>query len=50
MICTDLWKPYPAMQVVKEKVGQTLQALERFPAVMNLNKGLDEVRPKKSRS
>lgn len=41
-VCTDLWKPY--LQVVKEKAGQALLVLDRFHAVMNLNKALDEVR------
>ena len=46
-ICSDLWKPY--LKVVKKKAGQALHVLDRFHAVVNLNKAVDQVRAEETR-
>ena len=41
-ICSDLWPPY--LKVIKKKARQAVHVLDRFHVVMNLNKGVDQVR------
>ena len=41
-VCSDMWKPY--LKVIKKKVPQALNILDRFHIVKNLNNALNEIR------
>lgn len=47
-VASDMWKPY--LTVIKEKVCHALHVLDRFHIVAKLNKAIDEVRAKETRS
>lgn len=41
-VCSDMWRPY--LKVIKKKLPQALNILDRFHIVKMLNKSVDEVR------
>jgi transposase len=46
-ICSDLWKPY--LNVIRERAKEALHIADRFHVMVNINKGLDEVRKEEGR-
>lgn len=46
-VCTDMWKNY--LTVIKERIPNALNILDRFHIVQNLNKALDMVRASETR-
>lgn len=46
-VCSDMWKPY--LKVVKERVPNALQILDRFHIMQHFSKALDEVRAEEAR-
>jgi transposase len=47
-VASDMWKQY--ITVIKEKISHALHVLDRFHIVAKLNKAIDEIRAKESRS
>jgi len=45
-VCTDMWKPY--LKVIRTKMPQALNILDRFHIVKKLNEAVDEVRRKEA--
>ena len=41
-VCSDMWKPY--LNVIAEKLGQAVHVLDRFHAMQQFGKALDEIR------
>lgn len=46
-VCSDMWKPY--LNVVREKLGQAVQVLDRFHVMQHFGKALDEIRAEESK-
>ena len=46
-VCSDMWKPY--LQVIEERIGHSLNILDRFHIVARLNKALNDVRASEHR-
>ena len=47
-VCTDMWRPY--LWVIKERIPQALNILDRFHIVQKLNKAVDKVRIEEAKS
>lgn len=48
VICSDMWKPY--LKVIKKKLPNALNVLDRFHIVKKLNEAVDQVRREEVRS
>ena len=46
-VCSDMWKPY--LNVIAEKLGQAVHILDRFHAMQQFGKALDEIRAEESK-
>jgi transposase len=46
-VCSDMWKPY--LKVIRERVPQAKNILDRFHLMMNLNEAKDEIRRDEAR-
>ena len=46
-VCSDMWKPY--LNVIREKLGQAVQVLDRFHIRQHFGKALDAIRAEESR-
>ena len=46
-VCSDMWKPY--LKVIRKKMPQALNILDRFHIVKKLNEAVDEVRKQESK-